>query len=251
MSAKGSPGCTTVALALSAVWTEVLPSRRLLLAECDVAGGDIASGYLAGAADASRGVLGLAVTRSKDPLTAVWDQLLAFDDAGNRLLLQGLSDPRQAATATSAWPQLAAATPELVRQEPAVDLVMDLGRLHSQHEAQELWQVADQLILVTRSSLSAVAQTQAAVSELRDHDVSVRLTCMVVDEGHPYSGSEIAKALELPVLATLPWDARAANGFRGGGVPRSTSPLLRSCRSLVNRLASSVTEPARAGVARV
>jgi hypothetical protein len=251
ISAKGSPGCTTTALALSSVWTEVLPGRRLLLAECDVAGGDVASGYLAGAADASRGVLGMAVTRCKDPLTAVWEQLVALDNAGNRLLLQGLTDPRQAATARTAWPQLAAAIPELVRQEPAVDIVMDLGRLHSQHEAQELWQVADQLILVTRSSLSSVAQTQAAVSELRDLDVSTRLTCLVVDEGRPYSGSEIAKALDLPVLATLPWDTRAANCFRGGGVSRSTSPLLRSCRSLVNRLASSVPEPFGASVSHV
>lgn len=251
MSAKGSPGCTATALALSAVWTEVLPSRQLLLAECDVAGGDIASGYLAGAADASRGVLGLAVTRSRDPLTAVWEQLVALDNAGNRLLLQGLTDPRQAATARTAWPQLAAAIPKLVRQAPAVDIVMDLGRLHSQHEAQELWQVADQLILVTRSSLSSVAHTQAAASELRDREPAARLTCLVVDEGHPYSGSEIAKALDMPVLATLPWDTRAANGFREGGVPRSTSPLLRSCRSLVNRLASSVTEPFVAGVAHV
>ena len=251
VSAKGSPGCTTTALALSAIWTEILPSRRILLAECDVAGGDIVSGYLAGSADASRGVLGLAVTRSRDPLTAVWEQLLVLDNAGNRLLLQGLSEPRQAATATTAWPQLAAAIPELARQEPAVDIVMDLGRLHSQHEAQDLWQVADQLILVTRSSLSAVAQTQAAASDLRDRDVAARLTCLVVDEGHPYSGSEIAKALGLPVLATLPWDVRATNAFRAGAVPRSTSPLLRSCRLLVNRLASSLTEPFGAGVARV
>ena len=65
VSAKGSPGVTTSALALSNAWPEVHSDRRVLLAECDAAGGDIASGYLRGTLDASRGLLALTAQRCR------------------------------------------------------------------------------------------------------------------------------------------------------------------------------------------
>ena len=59
-SAKGSPGVTTTALGLATAWPSVHPNRRVLLAEVDPAGGDIAAGYLRGEAQAGRGLLALA-----------------------------------------------------------------------------------------------------------------------------------------------------------------------------------------------
>ncbi|MEV0460406.1 hypothetical protein AB0H89_35095, partial [Catellatospora methionotrophica] len=56
VSAKGSPGASTAALAFTLTW----PSP-VLLAECDPAGGDLLAGYLARyELPANRGVLPLA-----------------------------------------------------------------------------------------------------------------------------------------------------------------------------------------------
>ncbi|MFZ5871537.1 MAG: hypothetical protein ACOYXW_13565, partial [Actinomycetota bacterium] len=170
LSAKGSPGTTTTALALCAVWPEVHPGRRVLLAECDPAGGDIASGYLRGSLDASRGVLGLAAGRGPEPLAAVWEQVLALDDDNRRLLLPGLTDPSRAAAADTAWSALAAALPGLARQRPPVDVLLDLGRIRTAHEPVLLRRRADVVLLTCGSTLPAVVAARAAAAELRAPD---------------------------------------------------------------------------------
>ena len=48
-SAKGSPGVTTAALAVALTWPLGSPGSRVLLLDADMAGGDIAAGYLRGA----------------------------------------------------------------------------------------------------------------------------------------------------------------------------------------------------------
>ena len=249
LSAKGSPGCTTTAVALSAAWADVFPSRRVLVAECDVAGGDIASGYLAGNLDSARGVLALALSRGLEPLDAVWEQLLALDETGDRLLLPGIVDHRHATTAAAAWRLLLEALPELANQEPPVDVLADLGRLHTNGEPRELWAGLDRIVLATRSSLSAIAAAQAAAVELREEYAGERLRCLVIDEGRPYSATEIARALQLPLAGTLPLDHRGVRcpGRASGG---SSSALHRACRQLAASLLDDVPTSV-AGTARV
>jgi hypothetical protein len=239
LSAKGSPGCTTTVLALSHLWAEVVPDRRVLIAECDAAGGDIASGYLSGAG-AGRGVLGVASSRASDPVAALWDELLALDEQGKRLLLLGITDPRHAERAEAAWAVLADALPELAQQ--GIDVLLDLGRLSSAHEPRILWRVVDVLVLVTRSSLPAVAAAQGAVARLRDAEVGDRIRCLVVDERHPYSAAEVAESLDVPLLGTLPLDARDGTrilGAKAVSVPRNKSAILRGCRQLAVELTAS------------
>ena len=238
LSAKGSPGVTTSTLALSTAWPEVHVSRRVLVAECDAAGGDIASGYLRGGLDGSRGLAALAAQRSLDPVAAVWDQVLALDDEGRRLLLPGLTDPRQAPGIGSAWSVLAAALDGLEEQDPPIDVLVDLGRMRTAHESVLLRQRVDLVVLVTRSNLSAVVAARAAATELQAPDIdgrSAKVTCLVVGEGRPYTATEIAEAIALPVVGVLPYDASSAAAFSTGAVagrrlPRS--PLLRSARAL-------------------
>ena len=66
-SAKGSPGVTTTALALAWAWPQVAPGRRVLVVDADMAGGDLAPGYLRGAVSSTDGVLGLAAARTHRP----------------------------------------------------------------------------------------------------------------------------------------------------------------------------------------
>lgn len=247
LSAKGSPGCTTAALALSHVWAEVAPGRQVLVAECDAAGGDIASGYLSGAG-AGRGVLGVASSRTPDPVAALWDELLALDEEGNRLLLLGISDPRHAERAEGAWTVLSDALPELACKD--IDVILDLGRLSTAHAPTALWRSADVLVLVTRSSLPAVAAAQGAVAWLSDEAVLDRVRCLVIDEGNPYSAAEVSESLAVPLLGVLPMDVRDGGRFiaaSAGSGPRSKSAIMRSCRRLVTELLG----PAVMGAARV
>lgn len=238
LSAKGSPGVTTSTLALSTAWPEVHPNRRVLVAECDAAGGDIASGYLRGELDGSRGLAALAAQRSPNPVAAVWDQVLALDEDGRRLLLPGLTDPRQASAISSGWSTLAAALDGLEQQDPPVDVLVDLGRMRTAYESLLLRQRVDLVVLVTRSTLSAVVAARAAATELTAAAADGRLaqvTCLVVGEGRPYTATEISDAIALPVVGVLPYDATSAAAFSSGAVagrrlPRS--PLLRSARAL-------------------
>lgn len=241
LSAKGSPGATTAALALSAVWPEVYPDRRILLAECDPAGGDIASGYLRGTLDASRGVIGLAAQRAADPVAAVWEQVLSLDDDARRLLLPGLTEPSQAAAVGTAWSTLATALDGLARQTPPVDVLIDLGRMRTAHEPVVLRQRADWVLLTCGSTLPAVVAARGAARELRTSggDSGPSRPAVLVIGGGPYTASEIGKALDLPVIGTLPHDAASAAVFAAGtGAGRrfARSPLIRSARILAAAL---------------
>src|SRR6266496_4834585 len=120
VSAGGSPGVTTSALALALGWP-----AQVILAECDPSGGDILAGLFAGHLPATRGLLSLAVDagRGADAAArAMWPQLIELDDARQRLLLAGISDPRQGAGLVPAWPSLASMFSSL----PA-DVIADCG----------------------------------------------------------------------------------------------------------------------------
>lgn len=98
VSAKGSPGVTTSALACALAW-----HRRLVVAECDPAGGSILAGYLGGQLDGPRGIGELAVGELRDGNldTAFWSQLVDLDaPRRERLLLPGLVDPAQSGSVT-------------------------------------------------------------------------------------------------------------------------------------------------------
>ena len=99
-SAKGSPGVTTAILALAWLWPEASSGRRVLVVDADMAGGDIAAGYLQGTAPTTDGLLGFAADRRTDRGAALWDHLIALDDDGSRLLMTGISAPSQARNST-------------------------------------------------------------------------------------------------------------------------------------------------------
>jgi hypothetical protein len=255
VSAKGSPGCTTTALALHTVWPDVSTERRILLAECDPAGGDIASGYLAGSLASGRGLLPLAVSRIADPVAAIWEHTLSLDDDGRRLLLPGVLDARRAGSLTQAWSTLQLGLPQLAHQDPPVDVLLDLGRVGTQHESPKLRSSADRVVLVTRATLTAVAAARPLAEELQTE--SAPCSCLVIGAGEPYSAIEVAESLGLPLLGSLPLDRAAADAFTGrrAMAPRrlSSTSLVRAARQLTSRLLSAVPAgwtPAVAGAPR-
>src|SRR5438552_1997397 len=117
VSAKGSPGVTTAALACTLSW-----STRTIMAECDPAGGDILAGYLASLEIAPMGLLQLAVAalRGANLTDELPGQLIDLDrrNSGHRLVLPGISSPVQIGTVRPTWEQLADLFAELERADP-------------------------------------------------------------------------------------------------------------------------------------
>ncbi len=251
-SAKGAPGVSTTALAMTLLWP-----RAALLAECDPAGGSsVLAGYLRGTVDHSRGLLPLTLAQRHQALEqALWPQTVpltgdphaaaAAAGAGDRWLLPGLSDAAQAPSTAALWGPLGSLLASLERA--GTDVVVDAGRLGTAHAPTALLRQADLVLLVMGTSLPAVVAARARLTLLRE-DLSVTGTAgldghlsslglLLVGEGRPYSAKEIAAACGVPVVASLAWDPASADVLAAGATPSrrfDSSPLVRSARAAIS-----------------
>ncbi|HEX6684907.1 MAG TPA: hypothetical protein VF062_19110 [Candidatus Limnocylindrales bacterium] len=232
VSAKGSPGVSTAALACTLTWP-----GATLLAECDPAGGDLLSGYLARYdLPSDRGILPLAGAVLRG--TAEQDflgQLIDLDaPKRQRLVLPGINDPAQAAALGPAWADLAAFFSGLPQT-----VIVDCGRLTALYPPWPLLARADVVLLVLRpQSLRTVSPAVPAISalrrELRDTlnasgspaNTKARFGLMLVGRG--IAPREIARHLAAPVLARLAWDPPTAAALCGSGMGRRRGPLMRT-----------------------
>jgi hypothetical protein len=257
--ARGAPGVSTAALAMTLLWP-----RPALLAECDPAGGSsVLAGYLRGTVDHSRGLLNLAVAHRHGELEqTLWSQLVpltpaaATTDRGStagpdeRWLLPGLSDAAQAPSTTALWGPLATLLASLERA--GTDVIVDAGRLGAAHAPTPLLRQADLVLLVTGTSLPAVAAARARLGVLRE-ELAVTATggtdasafgLLLVGEGRPYTAREITGALGVPTVAALAWDPASAEVLSAGATPGrrfDTSPLVRSTRAAISAVGELVT----------
>ncbi len=252
-SAKGAPGVSTAALAMTLVWP-----RAALLAECDPAGGSsVLAGYLRGTVDHSRGLLPLALAQRHEALEqALWPQTVPLTGdphaasvaagAGDRWLLPGLSDAAQAPSTAALWGPLGSLLASLERA--GTDVIVDAGRLGTAHAPTVLLRQADLVLLVMGTNLTAVAAAKARLNLLRE-DLSVTGTAgrldghlsslglLLVGEGRPYSAKEISAACGVPVVASLAWDPASAEVLAAGATPGrrfDSSPLVRSTRAAIS-----------------
>ena len=251
-SAKGAPGVSTTALAMTLLWP-----RPTLLAECDPAGSSsVLAGYLRGAVEHTRGLLPLALAQRHEPLEqSLWSQTVPLagpaqaagpDDTADRWLMPGLSDAAQAPSTVALWGPLGSALAGLERA--GTDVVVDAGRLGNAHAPTPLLRQADLVLLVMGTDLPAVAAARARLNLLRD-DLSVSgaagragrelsgLGLLLVGEGRPYTSREIASACGVPVVACLAWDPASAEVLAAGALPGrrfATSPLVRTARAAVS-----------------
>jgi hypothetical protein len=248
LSAGGSPGVTTAALALSLGWP-----GQVILAECDPSGGDILAGLFAGHMPARNGLLALAIEAGQSPdaaAAALWPQLIELDDERGRLLLAGISDPRQGTALAPAWPMLAAT----LAAQPA-DVIADCGRLDTRGGPEPVLTVASLVVLVLRPSLRQVSKARARVEMLTQMlGRSSRVALLLVGEG-THSPREVGRALGIPVAATLPHDAKAAallsdgigsrRGLQARPLIRAAGPAGRALREAAG--SSAAGQPARPG----
>ena len=234
VSAKGSPGVTTTALACTLAW-----DRRLLLAECDPAGGDLLAGYLGALDIAPMGLLQLAVAELRGTAaTEFGRQVIDLDkkQPGKRLLLPGIADPVQAGTVRPTWDRLTEFFAGLERGEQGHDVLADCGRLSSAATPWPLLYRADLVLLVVHAaSLRTISPAMPAAAQLR-RELTERgrgpgsLGLLLIGSG-PYKSTEIQQRLQLPLFGELPHDARTAAALSDGGRLRSNGALLRAAAS--------------------
>ncbi len=241
VSAGGSPGVTTAAMALALAW----PSSAIV-AECDPSGGDILAGLLTGHVPASLGLMEHAIEAGRDGYAAaraLGDQLIPLDADGTRKLLPGLTDPRQAAGLASAWPAVAAT---LAAQH--ADVIADCGRLDAgPGQPNAILTTARTVALVMRPTIRQVWSALSRVEILTQLGVSSRLALLLTGPG-THSAREVAQALGIPVAAVLPDDARSAallSDGVGGERSLSSGSLLRSARAAGQALRDHVTDATR------
>jgi hypothetical protein len=235
VSPGGSPGVTTAGLALSLGWP-----GQVILAECDPSGGDVLAGLFAGHMPARGGLLTLAVEAGQNPdaAAALWPQLIELDDERGRLLLAGISDPRQSTALAPVWPMLAAT----LAAQPA-DVIADCGRLDVGGGVEPVLAAASLVVLVLRPTLRQVSKARARIEMLTQLlGGPGRMTLLLIGEG-TYPAREVSRALGIAVAGSLPYDAKAASVLSDGAGSRrglQARPLIRAAGAAGRALRDAV-----------
>ncbi len=236
-SAKGSPGVTTTALALTLVWP-----RPVLLVEADPAGGDVMAGYLRGQVPCDRGLLQLAIAARHGRLAEEFNfQLINLNRRAGapRLLLPGMTNPSQGAAIAPAWTEIAAYLTGLGTD--GGDVIVDAGRIAGDSSPWPLISAADRVLLVVRTTLRSVAAAMPIAERLTSLDEARPPALITIDAGD-YRPAEVGKRLGVPVAARLPWQPRDAAALSDGdGSSGARSGLLRAARDVARALPDDVS----------
>ena len=212
ISAGGSPGVTTSALALALTWP-----RPVIVAECDPSGGDIVAGLYAGHLRAPRGLLGVAFEAGRGAAAVAGElssQLVPLDDTGKRKFLAGITDPRQALGLSPVWPGIAVGLGSL-----GADVIADCGRLDSgPSQPTSVLAEAAAVIMVMRPTLRQVARARPRADMVSQAlGGRERLGVLLIGDGRGgLRAGEIAKSLDARVIGSLPDDGTTARVLSDG-----------------------------------
>jgi hypothetical protein len=201
-----------------------------MVCDCDPAGGDMVAGLLVGRVPLDRGLVSWSAAARRasalDAATYFALHTVAVPEADDLWLLPGIQTEGQAAGLNlAAWDRLARA----VQRAGLVigrDVLVDTGRLG----ATACWpvvRVADRVVLTVRPTVRSVHAAIGAAGQLRSQlgDLT-RVSALVVGDG-PYSATEVAAAIDVPLAGLLPFDRGAATAL-SDGVPAGLRGLRRS-----------------------
>ena len=248
-SASGSPGVSTTALGLTLNWP-----RPVLLVDADPTGSSsVFAGYFHGTQEPTGGLINLALSLRDGGLAdALPRETLLLDPEApaerSAWFLPGIRAHEQAPSLLALWDPLTEQLRALERN--GQDVIVDAGRLGLAGWPQPLIAASDLTLLVTRSSLPALAGATSWAKTLRGQFGAVgglsRLGVLLVDEERrwptvptgarvrPYTARHIAKALQIPVVASVDWEPESAEVYsHGARKPRKfeSSGLLRGYRA--------------------
>lgn len=233
-SLKGSPGVTTLCVALTARWPE--PWRRVLV-EADPAGGDLAARYR------------LPVTPGLVSLAAAVRRNTAPDLVGEHVQalpggLPVVAGPTRADQARAALAAITGADSQAgvlgsFTGRGDVVAVVDCGRLAPDTPVRGVIAAADQLLIVARPHSDELARVADLVAGDVAGIVGGAAHTRLLLAGPGYAASEVEREVGLAVAATVPWDPRTAAAVSGHATtrPRPRARLVRAATRLATELA--------------
>ena len=157
-SAKGSPGATSTALAVAAVWP-----RPVVLVEADPSGGDLALRCTVqggGPLVVTPNLLGLAAAVREDRSPGALHAYAQTLGCGVSVI-PGVSASGQAAGLSNLWSPIARAC-----RDATVDVIADLGRVDAGSRSLPIAAAAHQLVLVGSPSLEGFLHLRETAREL-------------------------------------------------------------------------------------
>jgi hypothetical protein len=249
---KGSPGVTTSAVALAAVWP-----RPVLLAECDPAGGDLVFRLPAadrGRLDTRRGLLSLAVAARRGMAPGqVWEHVQKVH--GGLDVLAGVTSAEQAAGLQALWGTVGTVLAGL----PEADVIADCGRIGVDGPFYDLLAQASATLLITGASLGEVIRlreraTAVAAGLQRRGRPGMRIQAVIIANPRHLNAalSEVTHALGKGSPATVaggiahdPKSAESLAGEWGGKLDKSM--LIRTARQIAADLAGQLPPLAAPG----
>ena len=216
VSAVGSPGVTSTALALAVSWP-----RPVVLVEADPSGSSaILAGYFRGQED-KPGLVDLVTAQRSGVLSEAVGRV-AFEIPGTQAsVLAGGSSHEQAAGLAKLWEPLFGVLRDVAGS--GQDVLVDGGRLGLEGWPRPFVAHSDMTVLVSRSTLPALVGARSwaatlAADVIPGHEAQIAL----VGEGMPYKPREVSRALGLPVVGSLEWDPDRARVFSEGAAKPSS-----------------------------
>lgn len=239
-AAKGSPGVTTFACVLGAVW----PSERaVIVAECDPSGGDLAGRF---GLSTRLGMTSLILSERHGGNVKPNYRAHAQQLPGG---LDILVAPAGGDSAMALDHELGMSVSEVVSVD--CDLLVDCGRLLPGAIGQErMIRTADRVLLLVAPEVAPIAHARWATSKIRELS-STRISAVIVGTG-AFKPVEVAEVLDVDVLGVVPTDSRAAGmacGATGTAKEFIRSKLVAFAREIVAALTHEETTaaPSEAG----
>lgn len=231
---KGSPGATFVAVNLATAMQR--QGDEILLLDLDPSGGDIAA-YLG--LDPRRGVYPLLKMDAKLPTS---DGLLKESEERDGMLVVGGFQEMMAVVAPDILSYFIKLGTETGR-----GVVADLGRVGT--DTATAIKGAQHVLVVVRPDLVSVLGAERAIRILERGGVSRDAIAGVIcgiERRRPGDVREIAEALRVPILGTIPLHRAHARKSLVGQAPVARGPLAKAFRSLAEKLGGELTDVAAA-----
>jgi hypothetical protein len=207
-SLKASPGVTTAALALAALWPG---EQKVLAVEADPAGGDLAARF---GINPVPGLVSLSAAARREHRARS-----AFEHA--QQLPGGLpliAAPASAEQASSALELLAGDGQQLwenLAQDPGVVAVVDCGRLDPGSHTHQIIAAADVALLVARPTLDECDRLAKSLDTLALRAEATGTELGLVLAGPGFEREQVQASMRMRVWAQLPHDRKGA-GWLGG-----------------------------------
>jgi MinD-like ATPase involved in chromosome partitioning or flagellar assembly len=252
-SDKGSPGVTTLSLALATVWP-----RKVALIELDPACGDLALRLTDRSGrpvlHQEPGLLTLAAAARRDADASLWDHGQPLPIASDAVVVAGLFAPEQAGAMAGLWPPVL----DCIAGAGDGDVIADLGRLDPSSLVFRAASDADMLIAVGRGEPAAILRLRDRLrSVLRELEPAASRRVVVVLVAEDRRSADAVDAMRevllhggvpADVAGVVALDTAAVTALHAGedSARLQRSLLMRSVTGLAATLgAEPTTTPAK------